>query len=73
MSSSYPTIDEYEHIDLGNNITLFKVYTSEGDSVDIEIDTTEPKQSLALGGTMEAYHSDVIGHILYELNELENT
>tara|TARA_R110000744_G_C19129841_1_gene536932 strand:- start:469 stop:681 length:213 start_codon:yes stop_codon:yes gene_type:complete len=67
MYNIYPTIAEYEHTDLGGNSTLFKVKTPDGEVVDVVVDTTASLENFALGGTLEAYNSDVIGHLIYAL------
>jgi hypothetical protein len=70
MYRIYHTIAEYEHIELDANSIEFKVETDAGDVVDVVVDTTASREQLALGGTLEAYNIDVIGHLLYAL---ENT
>ena len=70
MYRTYHTIAEYEHIELDANSIEFKVETDAGDVVDVVVDTTDSREQLALGGTLESYNADVIGHLLYAL---ENT
>ena len=66
----HPTIAEYEHTEIDANSIEFKVQKYDGDVVDVVVDTTASREQLALGGTLEAYNIDVIGHLLYAL---ENT
>ena len=66
----HPTIAEYEHTESDANSIEFKVETDAGDVVDVVVDTTASREQLALGGTLEAYNTDVLGHLLYAL---ENT
>jgi len=66
----YPNIADYEHVEIDGNSMLFHVQTDDGDTVKITIDTTSSREQLALGGTLEAYNSDVIGHLIHAL---ENT
>lgn len=70
MYRTYHTIAEYEHIELDANSIEFKVETDAGDEVDVVVDTTASREQLALGGNLESYNADVIGHLLYAL---ENT
>ncbi len=70
MYRIYHTIAEYEHTELDANSIEFKVETDAGDVVDVVVDTTASREQLALGGTLETYNTDVIGHLLYAL---ENT
>lgn len=70
MYSIYPTIAEYEHTELEGNSMLFKVQTTDGGTVEMVVDITSARQDLVLGGTVEAYNSNVIGHLIYAL---ENT
>jgi hypothetical protein len=66
----HPTIAEYEHTEIDANSIEFKVETDAGDVVDVVVDTTASREQLALGGTLEKYNADVLGHLLYAL---ENT
>lgn len=66
----YPNIADYEHVEIDGNSMLFHVQTDDGDTVKITIDTTSSREQLALGGTLEAYSTDVIGHLIHAL---ENT
>jgi hypothetical protein len=63
----YPNIADYEHVEIDSNSMLFHVQKEDGDTVKITIDTTSSREQLALGGTLEAYNSDVIGHLIYAL------
>jgi hypothetical protein len=64
------TIAEYEHTEIDANSIEFKVQKYDGDVVDVVVDTTASREQLVLGGTLEAYNIDVLGHLLYAL---ENT
>ena len=64
------TIAEYEHTEIDANSILFKVQKDDGDVVEVLVDTTPSREQLVLGGTLEAYNIDVLGHLLYAL---ENT
>ena len=70
MYRFYPTITEYEHTEIDANSIEFKVQKYDGDVVDVVVDTTASREQLALGGTLEEYNADVLGHLLYAL---ENT
>tara|TARA_B110000208_G_scaffold138574_1_gene167277 strand:- start:354 stop:566 length:213 start_codon:yes stop_codon:yes gene_type:complete len=70
MYRIYHTIAEYEHTEIDANSIEFKVQKYDGDVVDVVVDTTASREQLALGGTLESYNADVIGHLLYAL---ENT
>ena len=70
MYRTYHTIAEYEHTEIDANSIEFKVQKYDGDVVDVVVDTTASREQLALGGTLEEYNADVLGHLLYAL---ENT
>lgn len=67
MYKLYPTIAEYDHIEMDDNSVEFKVQTDAGDVVEVVVDTTSSRQRFALGGTLEGYNTDVIGHLIHAL------
>ena len=58
---------------LEDNIFEFTIETYEGDAVTVSVDTTDPKRVFMEGGNMEEYSTDVLGHLIYAIDALENT
>lgn len=71
MHIIYPNISQYEYVEKENNVLDFTVETTEGETIVVSIDATEPKRLLAEGGTVTEFNSDVLGHLIYALEELK--
>lgn len=67
MYATYPTIAEYEYVEIDDKTIIFKVMKHDGSVEDIEVDISGPRAQFALGGTFKELDLDVIGNLLSAL------
>jgi len=66
-----PTLSDNNYIDLGDNKLEFTVQNQDEGTTTVVVDVTDAMYSLTHGGTIGAYETDIIGHLISALGDFE--